>query len=171
MSEHKSILDIFLGRECPACGQLKGSERAFCYGCYGKLPQEMKDSLWARFGAGFEEAFKKSLDWLKSPKPATTKAEKAKPPVIKWPATSDELRKAGYMYSSEGPCRGCGEPIEWWITPAGRNMPISIQKAENVLFDSGEKRISHFAVCPEAKTFRKGRSNAGSSDHRFKRAR
>lgn len=76
-------------------------------------------------------------------------------PKIKWPATSDELKKAGYVYDTDGVCRGCQSPIEWWITPAGKKMPISVQKAGDVLFNSAEVRVSHFANCPEAKTFRR----------------
>jgi hypothetical protein len=73
---------------------------------------------------------------------------------VKFPATSKQLVEAGYEYDNDGVCRGCQEPVEWWLTPEGKKMPISVRKAENVLFDSGDYRISHFAVCPEATQFR-----------------
>ena len=75
---------------------------------------------------------------------------------MKFPATSDELRKAGYIFDGEAICRGrtCRERIEFWITPAGKKMPMSVKKAGNVLFNSGEVREPHFASCPDVSDFR-----------------
>jgi len=41
---------------------------------------------------------------------------------MKFPATSNELRAAGYEYDNDANCRGCGARIEWWITPNGKKM-------------------------------------------------
>jgi hypothetical protein len=78
------------------------------------------------------------------------------------PLTSDQLKAAGYVYDNDGTCRGCGAPIEWWITPAGKKMPMSIIRAADravgikaMMKDSGDLRVSHFADCPEAKNFRR----------------
>lgn len=76
-------------------------------------------------------------------------------------------------------CRGCGRPILWIGTPAGKSMPCDPQpvafwqrkggmakivtpNGEVVSADldglpgmeSGEGYISHFATCPEAERFR-----------------
>lgn len=84
-------------------------------------------------------------------------------PALKWPVTSDELKAAGYEYSDDGTCRGCQAPIEWWISPAGKKMPMSILKASDrnssiaaMMKDPGDKRQPHFVDCPDAKDFRKG---------------
>lgn len=76
---------------------------------------------------------------------------------MKFPATSDELKRAGYEYLNDAICRGkdCGEQIEFWLTPNDRQIPLSIQKAGNVLFQSGEVRVPHHSVCPNVEQFRK----------------
>jgi hypothetical protein len=74
---------------------------------------------------------------------------------IKYPATSDELKKAGYEYDNDSRCRSCGEPIEWWITPSGSKMPMVVKKAGSVLLQAGEVRVPHWADCPNANDFRK----------------
>ena len=83
--------------------------------------------------------------------------------AIKWPITSDELVKAGYEYDNDGTCRGCQRPIEWWISPAGKKMPMSILTSADrnvgiaaMMKDPGDKRQPHFIDCPDAKKFRKG---------------
>jgi hypothetical protein len=82
------------------------------------------------------------------------------------PDTSDGLRAAGYQYKDKAHCRGCGAEIEWWITPNGHNMPISLVAA---LVDADgcfteemgpgvrevERRVAHFANCPRAGDFRR----------------
>ena len=75
--------------------------------------------------------------------------------ALKWPATSDEMKAAGYEYDNDSTCRGCEAPIEWWITPAGKKMPITVKKAGNVLLFSGEVREPHWASCPNAKDFKR----------------
>lgn len=83
-------------------------------------------------------------------------------------------------------CRSCGAPIRWITTEHGRKMPVDEEPmqgieeprgAYTVFLDSGactrirrflpgepryeqitvEGRQSHFATCPESKTWRKGR--------------
>lgn len=147
----KTILDDFLGRVCSVCAKPKQSEKSFCLLCFRKLPAEMFSGLYERFGQGYEQNFYKCRAWLEN-----NKAAEARQVVkIKWPATSKSLTEAGYEYDNPGFCRECGAPIEWWITPLGRKMPIFVQKAENVLFDSGETRVAHFANCPRRDAFRR----------------
>ena len=75
------------------------------------------------------------------------------------PETKAGLEAAGYVFDSDARCRGCGEPIEFWITNNGKRMPISVQiKKEGEGFFAKEKeliRVSHFAVCPNAAEFRR----------------
>jgi hypothetical protein len=66
---------------------------------------------------------------------------------MKFPATSDELKRKGYEYDNEATCRRCGERIEWWIDPSGRKSPMSILPPQNVLKNNEEKRRPHFVDC------------------------
>ena len=61
-----------------------------------------------------------------------------------FPKTEEELVKAGYLYDNTGKCSGCGQIIEWWITPNQKRMPM----------DPGIME-SHFSTCPKADKFRK----------------
>jgi len=48
-------------------------------------------------------------------------------------------------------CKGCGRWIGWGTTEAGKKMP----------FDHGDPMFtSHFATCPKAGMFRKGKTDA-----------
>lgn len=78
------------------------------------------------------------------------------------PMTSDQLKAAGYEYDNDGTCRACGAAIEWWITPAGKKMPMTVLRASDrsssikeIMKDSGDLRQSHFVDCPEADKFRR----------------
>lgn len=42
-------------------------------------------------------------------------------------------------------CRGCGAAVAWIRTKAGRSMPVDADGT------------SHFATCPQAAQFRRGR--------------
>lgn len=64
-----------------------------------------------------------------------------------FPETVDQLIKAGYKFDRDANCRGCGNAIEWWITPNNRKMPMDVDELGNV--------ESHFSTCPQAKEFRK----------------
>jgi hypothetical protein len=52
-------------------------------------------------------------------------------------------RPAAWAIVSLGRCRGCGAPIAWARTPAGRSAPLD------------RDGVSHFATCPEAERFRR----------------
>lgn len=76
-------------------------------------------------------------------------------------------------------CRSCGAAIDWVKTPQGKNMPVEgdyikyedLQPGEVIISDGGivykkvaghnlpsvKGRISHFAVCPQAGEWRRGR--------------
>jgi hypothetical protein len=68
-----------------------------------------------------------------------------------FPKTRDALIAAGYRFDNHAKCRGCQAEIEWWITPKGSKMPFDLmQRGES-------EAIAHFATCPAAEEFRRGR--------------
>ena len=149
-----SVLEQYLSRKC-LCGNGKQSSRSFCLVCYRALSEEMRRALWQRFGHGYEQAYKAACDWLAANQDARENTKKTLP-KLKWPVTSTQtLTDAGYECEGESRCTGCGELIEWWITPIGKKMPVTVRKAENVLFNSGDVREAHFATCIAADQFRK----------------
>ncbi len=57
-------------------------------------------------------------------------------------------------------CRGCGAPIVWGITEAGKNVPLDPPEKRYVALHAGRFRIvdtwiSHFATCLKSDDFRK----------------
>jgi hypothetical protein len=69
-----------------------------------------------------------------------------------FPKTSSELAAAGYVYDGDGFCRGCKEPIEWWITPAGAKIPMDVKRLGGTI--GSDVRESHWATCTSAEQFR-----------------
>lgn len=63
-----------------------------------------------------------------------------------FPTTVEELKAAGYVFSNDANCRGCGSRIEWWTTPKGKKMPMDVDESGNC--------VSHWSTCPNAKDFR-----------------
>ena len=56
------------------------------------------------------------------------------------------------------PCRSCGAPIDFVITPAGKYMPVDPGKRVTIVTDGGEVRsglIPHWATCPTPEKHRK----------------
>lgn len=84
---------------------------------------------------------------------------------MKLPDTREGLEKAGYTYSGEGRCRGCGVYLEWYITPPNKQgktsrMPFTVEEVRDQskgFFAPIERivRICHFANCPKSDQFRK----------------
>ena len=58
---------------------------------------------------------------------------------IKWPATFDELEAAGYGYTGVAKQCDCGQSFLWFITPAGKWMPLSPLKHSRL--------VPHRVVC------------------------
>lgn len=67
-------------------------------------------------------------------------------------------------------CQGCGAPIIWAVTVNDKPMPVEPREHGNVMVvPAGSQLIakvvgpgqgdhtSHFATCPEARRFRRGR--------------
>ncbi len=80
------------------------------------------------------------------------------------PEKKADLEAMGYVFDNEAKCRGCEAAIEWWITPNGKKMPMSVLPLDA----QGQKIIGasltpvyeyvrrpHFADCPKASEFRK----------------
>ena len=66
-----------------------------------------------------------------------------------FPTRKSDLKTAGYRFQKIGLCRGCDASIEWWITPAGKRIPMNPMASDNV------EAVSHFATCPSADRFRR----------------
>lgn len=69
----------------------------------------------------------------------------------------------GFVYDNDAMCRGCRAPIEWWITPKGKKMPMSVVeiKDESKVFPQPILRVirvPHWGTCPNAEDFRRGKS-------------
>jgi hypothetical protein len=75
------------------------------------------------------------------------------------PEKREDLIAMGYVFDNEATCRGCGQPIEWWITPKNKKMPMSVKEVagEAGPFPHPTEliRVPHFSDCPEASSFRK----------------
>ena len=76
------------------------------------------------------------------------------------PTKREDLVQMGYMFDNDAKCRGCGAEIEWWITPKGKKMPMSVieVKDESRVFPQPVLRIErmpHWSTCPNAEDFRK----------------
>lgn len=76
------------------------------------------------------------------------------------PEKREDLVAMGYVYDNGAKCRGCGEAIEWWITPRGKKMPMSVLEPKNEQlgpFAPAETfiRVPHFGVCTAVAQFRK----------------
>ena len=54
------IYHNFISSHC-RCGAAKWEKSAFCAGCYGDLSKEAKKRLGAKFGRGFETAYRKAI--------------------------------------------------------------------------------------------------------------
>jgi len=76
---------------------------------------------------------------------------------MKFPATSTELKASGYEFNGEAICKGCKESIEFWITPQGRKMPMTVKNNSTVRVAALDMREPHFATCSHADEFRRKR--------------
>ena len=57
-------------------------------------------------------------------------------------------------------CRSCQARIVWLRTKAGKRIPVDAGTVEAGAKEYDPKRhISHFATCPEAAKFRRGKSD------------
>jgi hypothetical protein len=66
-----------------------------------------------------------------------------------FPQTFDEMKARGYQFDNDAICRGCGDDIEWWITPTGKKIPM------NPMTSGSSQAVAHWATCTEQDTFRR----------------
>ena len=64
--ESSEIFSAFEGTKCEGCGGTKRRHHAFCSWCYRELPKALQNSLWQRFGSGFEQAYVACLSWFRT---------------------------------------------------------------------------------------------------------
>lgn len=62
----QELLDSLSSSVCPACNGAKTPRMTFCRKDYYALPKEMRQALYHRFGAGYEEAFQAAADFLQT---------------------------------------------------------------------------------------------------------
>jgi hypothetical protein len=67
-----------------------------------------------------------------------------------FPKTLDDMKPAGYRFDNDAVCRGCGDDIEWWITPNGKKIPM------NPMQRGVSEAVAHWATCTDAPLFRGG---------------
>lgn len=60
----REILESLGSTVCEGCGRNKRPKMSHCGTCYRRLPPNMRQALYRRFGAGYEEAFEESLVYL-----------------------------------------------------------------------------------------------------------
>jgi len=76
------------------------------------------------------------------------------------PEKKQDLEAAGYVFDNDARCRGCGAAIDWWITPRGKKMPMTVKEVKDErkgAFAPVEEfiRVPHWTDCPNAGDFRK----------------
>jgi hypothetical protein len=59
----QQIFDALRSERC-YCGGHKKVGMSHCAKCYYSLPGDIRRSLWKRMGAGYEEAYQKSVEIL-----------------------------------------------------------------------------------------------------------
>jgi hypothetical protein len=66
-----------------------------------------------------------------------------------YPKNFAEMKAQNYKFDNDAECRGCGDAIEWWITPNGKKMPM------NPMTCSESPAVPHWSTCSDAPSFRK----------------
>jgi len=65
------------------------------------------------------------------------------------PANADQMRMESYRFADHACCDACGEPVEWWISPQGRNILM------NPMPTTETRDRLHAAVCGKRGSLRK----------------
>ena len=63
LEDTKFYLQILSSNTC-VCESWKQEDKAVCYVCFHKLPDDMQSDLYKRLGNGFEEAYEEVIQWL-----------------------------------------------------------------------------------------------------------
>ena len=65
-----------------------------------------------------------------------------------FPRDAVEMKNRGYVFDNDATCRGCGDDIEWWVTPTGKKIPM------NPMPSSSTPAVAHWSTCTEQDSFR-----------------
>lgn len=60
-----------------------------------------------------------------------------------------DLTAFGYTFLNSGNCSSYQAPIQWWKTPKGKKMPMTVTPEGRI--------VSHFTDCPNANQHRRNR--------------
>ena len=66
-----------------------------------------------------------------------------------FPRTLNDMIPSGYQFDNHAECKGCGDFIEWWITPSGKKIPMNPMSA------GSDSATAHWSTCTEQDQFRK----------------
>ena len=63
--EDQQVYSAFTSKECAGCGAAKIPFNAFCAPLLSTVAPALRQSLWKRFGQGFEQAYHACLSWFR----------------------------------------------------------------------------------------------------------
>ena len=66
-----------------------------------------------------------------------------------FPKTAEDMKAANYRFDNDATCRGCGDEIEWWVTPTGKKIPM------NPMPRGTSEAVAHWSTCTEGDSFRR----------------
>lgn len=93
-----------------------------------------------------------SLFDMDLPRALAAEKKRKEPRTAGWfPRNSTELKFRGYTKSGNAHCRECVAPIEWWITPTGKRIPI------NAMPELLTPAVPHWSTCTNPNRFRKAK--------------
>jgi hypothetical protein len=81
------------------------------------------------------------------------KAKQPKRSANWFPQNNTEMLMRGYEPNGgpQATCRACNAPIEWWMTPTGRKLPM------NPMPTPETPAIAHWSTCTNPDRFRKAK--------------
>jgi hypothetical protein len=63
--------------------------------------------------------------------------------MMVFPGNANGLRAAGYRFLDHDVCIICQVPIEWWLTPQSRNIPMNPMPTEDT------PAVGHWVTCKD----------------------
>jgi hypothetical protein len=63
MTDNRFYMQVLKGKQCQ-CERPKKRRHAFCFGCYSRLPRDMRKDLYRPIGNGFAEAYEAAVKYL-----------------------------------------------------------------------------------------------------------
>lgn len=62
--EQESLIASLRAAKCPACTKHKSPGKSVCWPCWNRLPSSVRQALYRRVGAGYEEAHAEAMKAL-----------------------------------------------------------------------------------------------------------